>query len=95
MMTTVEQPTTTVTTRISQHLRDELDALTKATGRTRNDLVEEAISRFVDVEHWQLSDIAAGVRDADADDFASGEEIDSARAKYRSADRAHVHDGEE
>ncbi len=94
-MTAVEQPTTTVTTRISQRLRDELDALTKATGRTRNDLVEEAISRFVDVEHWQLSDIAAGVRDADASDFASGEEIDAVRAKYRGADREHVRDSKE
>jgi len=58
-------------------LRDDLDRLVQATGRNRNTLVEEAIRRFVAVEQWQLADIEAGIQDADADDFATAEEVEA------------------
>lgn len=75
--------TATVMARIPVQLRLALDRLTKSTGRNKNALIEEAIRRFVDVEQWQLADIEAGLREADAGDFATDEEMEALRAKYR------------
>jgi RHH-type rel operon transcriptional repressor/antitoxin RelB len=83
-MTTAERTTTTITARISKQLRSELDTLTKSTGRNKNALVEEALRRFVEVERWQLADIEAGLREADAGDFATDEEVDAVFNKYAS-----------
>ena len=82
-MSTAERTTSTITARISKELRSELDMLTRSTGRNKNALVEEALRRFVELERWQLADIEAGLREADAGDFAPNEEIDALRAKYR------------
>ena len=82
-MAVADAPTVTVGARIPRDVRDELDKLVKATGRNRNTLVEEALRRFIDVERWQLADIEAGVREADAGDFATDEEMEAMRAKYR------------
>ncbi len=78
-----DAPTVTVGARVPRDVRDELDKLVKRTGRSRNKLVEEALRRFIDVERWQLADIEAGLREADAGDFASDEEMEAMRAKYR------------
>jgi RHH-type transcriptional regulator, rel operon repressor / antitoxin RelB len=75
--------TTTITTRIPQSLRADLDALAKATGRNRNNLMEEALRRFVDVERWQIALIEDRVRQADAGNFASDEEVDRVYAKFK------------
>lgn len=75
--------TATVTARIPMQLRGALDALTKSTGRNKNALIEEAIRRFVEVEQWQLGDIEEGLREADTGDFATDEEMEALRAKYR------------
>ena len=82
-MTPTDNPTVTVGARISRELRDELDKLVKSTGRNRNALIEESLRRFVDVERWQLADIEAGLREADAGDFATGEDMEALRDKYR------------
>ncbi len=80
-MTATDQ-TTTVTARIPKELRSALDMLTKSTGRSKNILIEEALRRFIDVERWQLADIEAGLREADAGDFATDEEVDAVFNKY-------------
>ena len=49
------EPTTTVTARIPQSVKRELDVLVTATGRNRSLLVEEAPLRFLDVQRWQIS----------------------------------------
>jgi predicted transcriptional regulator len=76
-LATIDAPTVTVGARVPRELRDDLDRLVQATGRNRNTLVEEAIRRFVAVEQWQLADIEAGIQDADADDFATAEEVEA------------------
>jgi RHH-type rel operon transcriptional repressor/antitoxin RelB len=82
-MALADAPTVTVGARVPRDVRDELDKLVKSTGRNRNALVEEALRRFIDVERWQLADIDAGLREADAGDFATDEEMEAMRAKYR------------
>jgi predicted transcriptional regulator len=66
-----------------ESMKAELGALAKATGRNRNTLVVEAVRRFIEVERWQLADIEAGLREADAGDFATMEEMDALWSKYQ------------
>ncbi len=82
-MALADAPTVTVGARVPRDVRDELDKLVKSTGRNRNALVEEALRRFIDIERWQLADIEAGLREADAGDFATDEDMEAMRAKYR------------
>ncbi len=82
-MALADAPTVTVGARVPRDVRDELDKLVKSTGRNRNALVEEALRRFIDAERWQLADIEAGLHEADAGDFATDEEMEAMRAKYR------------
>lgn len=81
-MPTTPESTTTVTARIPQHMKGELDALVRSTGRNRNILVAEALRRFIDVQHWQIADIQEGLRAADAGDFATDEEMDELWAEF-------------
>ena len=43
------------TIRLPDALRDELDALAAATGRSKNYLMQEAIEEFVAAQRWQLA----------------------------------------
>ena len=74
--------TTTITTRIPKSLRADLEALAKVTGRNRNNLTEEALRRFIDVERWQIALIEDRVRQADAGNFASDAEVERVYAKF-------------
>lgn len=75
-------PTVTVAARIPREMRDDLDQLAKSTGRNKNALLEEALRRFIEVEKWQLADIEAGLREANAGDFATDEEIEAVFNEY-------------
>ncbi len=68
-------------------MRDELDRVAKATGRNRNALVEEALRRFIEAEKWQLADIEAGLREADAGDFATDKEMQALWSKYEAREQ--------
>ncbi|EGJ51751.1 transcriptional regulator, CopG family [Desulfocurvibacter africanus subsp. africanus str. Walvis Bay] len=71
----------TVTTRLDNETQAKLEALAKATDRSRSWLVADAIRRYVEEESWQVAAIEEGVRQADAGDFASDEEVKQAFAK--------------
>lgn len=83
-MAAADAPTVTVGARAPRDVRDELDKLVKATGRNRNALVEEALRRFIEVERWQIAVIEDRLRQADAGDFASDEEMDELYAEFTS-----------
>jgi RHH-type transcriptional regulator, rel operon repressor / antitoxin RelB len=82
-MSATTDPQTTLAIRLPASLKAELGALARATGRNRNALVEEAIRRLIAVEQWQIADIEAGLREAEAGDFATREETDQLWSKYR------------
>nr|WP_294509328.1 CopG family ribbon-helix-helix protein [uncultured Bilophila sp.] len=73
---------TTVTTRIDEETQSRLDQLAKATDRSRSWLVADAIRRYVEEEGWQVAAIEEGVRQADADDFATEDEVKAAFAEW-------------
>ena len=73
---------TTVTTRIDEETQSRLDQLAKATDRSRSWLVADAIRRYVEEEGWQVAAIEEGVRQADAGDFATEDEVKAAFADW-------------
>ena len=73
---------TTVTTRIDEETQSRLDQLAKATDRSRSWLVADALRRYVEEEGWQVAAIEEGVRQADASDFASEEEVKTAFVEW-------------
>lgn len=68
--------------RLPLDLASQLDALTKATGRTKSALTVEALRGYVEAEAWQVADIKAGIEEANRGEFASTEEVSSFFAKY-------------
>ena len=65
-----------------------LDELAASTGRARDELAEEAVAKYLDYERWAMARIREGVRQADAGELASEDEVERVFGKYR----AHVPD---
>jgi predicted transcriptional regulator len=60
-----------------------LDEIASVFDRDRSDLLKEAIDSYLQVYQWQLDHIKEGLRQADAGEFASDEEVAAAFAKWR------------
>ncbi len=54
---------TTITVRVSKELRERLEAVAKATRRSKSFLSNEAIERFVESEEDELAAIREGLED--------------------------------
>lgn len=74
--------TTTVTVRLPLEVKERLDRLADATERSRSWLAQNAITSYVDGQEWQIREIEAGVREADAGDFASPGEVEALLKKW-------------
>ena len=71
-----------LTVRVSQRVREQLEALAHSTKRSKSFLAAEAISAYVEREAWQISEIEKAVKEADARDFASEAEVDAVISKW-------------
>jgi RHH-type rel operon transcriptional repressor/antitoxin RelB len=65
----------TMTIRMDPHLKERLDQLAQATHRSKSFLASEAIREFVELNEWQINEIQMAVKEADAGDFASDEQV--------------------
>ena len=72
----------TMTLRLDDDLKQRLDRLTKATRRTRSALAAEAIREFVDLNEWQIGEIAEAIAEADCEAFAGGNEVARVLGKW-------------
>lgn len=68
--------------RLPASLLEQLGQLAEATGRTKSYLAVQAIQDFVDREAWQIAEIKQALIEADADDFATDEEMAALDAKW-------------
>jgi len=66
---------TTMTIRLSPEVKDRLEHLAEATHRSKSFLASEAILDFIEVNEWQINEIEAAVKEADAGDFANDDEV--------------------
>lgn len=71
------------TVRIPVVLKHKVDDLAAAIDRSRAWVVNRAIEEYVANQAWQIAEIKNGIAEADAGDFASSEEMDALRRKYR------------
>ncbi len=67
-----------VALRLDAETRKRLDALAKATERSRSALAAEAVRQFVELNEWQIAAIQKGVQQADKGRF-----IDHAKLKAK------------
>jgi predicted transcriptional regulator len=79
-MTTIATATLAVT--LPADTKKRLDRLAAAASASPSELAAEAIRSYLEVQEWQVEEIRAGVREADASDFASSEEVQAVFDKW-------------
>ena len=72
-----------MTIRVDRKTKQRLEKLAKAMDRTKSYLAAEAIRAFVDLNEWQIGEIKAALKEAEAGDFASEEEVRAVMRKWR------------
>jgi RHH-type transcriptional regulator, rel operon repressor / antitoxin RelB len=82
MHTELKPSSRTINVRVPEAIFQKLDALANATARTKSYVTIEALSQYVESQSWQVSDIQAGIAEADAGEFATAEEVATVFAKY-------------
>lgn len=68
--------------RLPDELSQQLEALAAATGRTKSFLAGQAIRDFLEREAWQIAEIEQALREADAGDFASDDDVSAVSRKW-------------
>jgi len=66
---------TTMTVRLEDDVKDRLDVLAQATQRSKSFLAAEAIRTYVENNEWQIGEIQAALKEADAGDFANDKDV--------------------
>lgn len=75
----------TMTVRLDDRLKVRLDKLAGLTHRSKSFLAAEAISKYLEIQEWQINEIKKGISEAD-----SGQLVDhSSIVKYWEKKRAH------
>ena len=73
---------TTMTIRLDPELKARLDKLSTATQRSKSFLAAEAVREFIELNEWQVNEIKTAIKEADAGDFASNQEVQAAFNKW-------------
>ena len=78
------EPTTVISVRMPERIREQLDALTTATGRSRQYHAAEALRRYIESETRQIDLIAKRLRQADAGEIrpATSEQVAAVFDRY-------------
>ena len=77
--------TTTMTVRVPMQLKEQLDQLAQRTARSKSWLAADAIRAYIELHEWQISEIEAGIREADAGEFASQADVEAVFARWTRA----------
>jgi RHH-type rel operon transcriptional repressor/antitoxin RelB len=72
-----------MTIRVDRSIKSRLEKLAKATDRTKSYVAAEAIRAYLELNEWQIMEIKAALKEADAGDFASEEEVRKVIGKRR------------
>jgi RHH-type transcriptional regulator, rel operon repressor / antitoxin RelB len=74
---------TTMTIRLEEDVKERLDLLAEATQRSKSFLAAEAIREFIENNEWQIAEINAAIKEADAGEFASDKEVAALSKKWK------------
>lgn len=72
----------TVTIRLDDVVKVNLEKLAESTHRSRSFLAAEAIKAYVDSNEWQITEIYQAIQEVDAGDFASDAEVKAVLDKW-------------
>ncbi len=73
---------TTMTIRLEPELKSRLDKLASATHRSKSFLASEAVREFIELNEWQIQELKAAIKEADAGDFASDQDVEAVFNKW-------------
>jgi RHH-type transcriptional regulator, rel operon repressor / antitoxin RelB len=76
------QGSTTISIRVPSAMREQLEHLAEATGRSKSFLTSQALEDYLKREAWQVAAIKKGVAAAERGEFASDEEVIKRFAKH-------------
>lgn len=77
--------TTRMIVEIPVQLKSRLEEIAKVAEFSSAELAVDAISSYVELQEWQIRQIEAGVREADAGEFASDEKVAAVFARWLNA----------
>jgi len=80
---TEKQSTIPMTVRVPAEMKERLERLAEATSRSKSWLATDALRRYIELEEWQIAETQAGLREADAGDFASDAEVQAVFSRWR------------
>jgi RHH-type rel operon transcriptional repressor/antitoxin RelB len=69
--------------RLDDEVKDRLDKLAETTQRSKSFLAAEAIREFVENNEWQIHETRAALKEAQAGDFASDEDVAALAKKWQ------------
>ena len=72
----------TINVRLPEALYMQIEELAAATARTKSFLAIDALTQYVQNESWQIRDIHEGIKEADAGEFATDQQVKAVFAKY-------------
>ena len=78
----MSERTTRLTIELPVEVKERLDALAETTSSSTSRLATDVIQIFIGLQEWQVKEIQEGLREADAGDFASDEEVAAVFAKW-------------
>lgn len=78
----IETAMSTMSLRLPDEIADTLASLSKATGRSKSFLAVDALREYLAREAWQIEEIQKALKEADAGDFASSDEVSAIADKW-------------
>lgn len=77
---------TTMTIRLASEVKEKLERLARATGRSKSFLAADAIELYLSTQAWQIEETRKALEEADAGDFAPDAEVAKVFSKWSHAD---------
>lgn len=74
----------TLNVRLPAEIHEQIERLTKATGRSKSFLAMEALQTYLAAQAWQIADIQEAIAEAENGEFASDKEVADIFAKHGS-----------
>jgi len=72
----------TLNIRLPAEVHEQIERLTKVTGRSKSFLAMEALQSYLAAQAWQIADIQDAIAEADNGEFASDKEVADIFAKH-------------
>jgi predicted transcriptional regulator len=66
----------TISFRIEQTTREQLDLLARTMSADRSSLIDDALRAYLEFNSWFLQEVDRGVAEADAKEFATSVEVE-------------------